>query len=402
MTKQKNKIPDISVIVPIYNAAKHLRQTLESIIDQTWDNIEIICVDDGSTDSSYNILKEYAAKDSRIQIVRQKNQFAGMARNTGLDIAIGTYVAFLDSDDFFEKTLLEETFLQCEKDSSDICIYDVDYYDTKTNTFSECKTCLYQELLPPSTPFSWRDIPDHIFQLCAAMPCNKLYRRSMLLENKLRFPNLKRSEDSSFACMTLVCAQKISVVKKVLLHYRQSHGNNQQSGVDKTPLDFHKAQLVLKNSLQEHGLYNDLRCSYIQFLIGNGYYYLNLMNSADGYKQAFNALRNELLQHHDDINQLSNRMNPWALATSQIYITNTCDSHLFNELKEAKQSILDLRNKIDNFHIQLQACLKPLRIIIKKSNFMSKIMWGKRRKKYKYKADMYHKMMIEISDSIKS
>ena len=104
----QNKIdytPKVSVIIPVYNVEQYLRECLNSVIKQTLKEIEIICVDDGSTDNSLDILKEYAEKDHRITIITQKNLHAGVARNAGLSIAKGEYLSFLDSDDFFELNL---------------------------------------------------------------------------------------------------------------------------------------------------------------------------------------------------------------------------------------------------------------------------------------------------------
>ena len=99
----QNKIkytPKVSVIIPVYNVEKYLRECLDSLVNQTLKEIEIICVDDGSTDSSLDILKEYASKDNRITVIKQQNLHAGVARNAGLSVARGEYVHFLDSDDW--------------------------------------------------------------------------------------------------------------------------------------------------------------------------------------------------------------------------------------------------------------------------------------------------------------
>ena len=92
----------VSVILPVYNASDYLHQCMDSIVGQTLKDIEIICVDDGSTDNSLDILKEYEQKDKRVKVIQQKNAGAGAARNNGLSIATGEYLSFLDSDDFFE------------------------------------------------------------------------------------------------------------------------------------------------------------------------------------------------------------------------------------------------------------------------------------------------------------
>ena len=102
-----NDIPAVSVIIPVYNAAEFLKDGLNSLLKQTLREIEIICVDDGSTDGSLVILKEFEKADARIRVIHQENQGAGAARNNGMDVARGKYLAFLDADDFFEKNMLK-------------------------------------------------------------------------------------------------------------------------------------------------------------------------------------------------------------------------------------------------------------------------------------------------------
>ena len=113
--------PKVSVIIPVYNTEKYLRECLDSVINQTLKEIEIICVDDGSTDSSLEILKEYANKDNRFTIITQQNLHAGVARNAGLAVAKGEYVSFLDSDDWFELKILEETTKILKETDSELC-----------------------------------------------------------------------------------------------------------------------------------------------------------------------------------------------------------------------------------------------------------------------------------------
>ena len=115
--------PIISVIVPVYNSSKYLKECLDSILNQTLTDIEVICVDDGSTDESPLILEEYASRDSRLQILKQENKGAGAARNLGMTIAKGKYLSFLDSDDFFSPDMLKHAYLNAEIYSSDITIF---------------------------------------------------------------------------------------------------------------------------------------------------------------------------------------------------------------------------------------------------------------------------------------
>ena len=111
----------VSVIIPVYNAEEHLEQCLDSILCQTLKEIEIICVDDGSKDSSPAILAEYAKKDNRVRVIRQENGGAGKARNTGLSAAKGKYLSFLDADDFSQPEMLEKAFNNQEGSGSLVC-----------------------------------------------------------------------------------------------------------------------------------------------------------------------------------------------------------------------------------------------------------------------------------------
>ena len=130
MKKQK-----ISVIIPVYNVEKYIHECIDSIIRQTYKNIEIICIDDGSSDKSYDILKEYASKDNRFILLQQENKGAGTARNKGLEIATGDFISFLDADDFFEHDLLELALNKLQESESDFVIYNSDQFNDKTKQF---------------------------------------------------------------------------------------------------------------------------------------------------------------------------------------------------------------------------------------------------------------------------
>ena len=110
----------VSVIIPVHNSAQYLTKCIESMLNQTLKEIEIICVDDGSTDESLAIIKNYKKLDSRIKILTQENKYAGVARNNGMEIAKGEYLFFLDSDDFSSDTLLEKVYFK-GKDNRYLC-----------------------------------------------------------------------------------------------------------------------------------------------------------------------------------------------------------------------------------------------------------------------------------------
>src|SRR5699024_8084583 len=127
-------MPKVSIIVPVYNVEKYLKQALESAVNQTLNDIEIICIDDCSTDNSLNILKEYQLKDNRIKIIEQKeNKGQGVARNLGLNIAEGEYIMFLDPDDWLELNACEIAYNQISKNKNDIVFFGTTNHIEKQN-----------------------------------------------------------------------------------------------------------------------------------------------------------------------------------------------------------------------------------------------------------------------------
>ena len=126
-------MPQISVIIPVYNSEKYLPQCLESIVGQSYGDIEIICVNDGSKDKSTEILNSYAAKDERIKIINQKNKGQSAARNAGLDVATGKYIAFVDSDDVIDFRFFEILYTAAERSGSEVvCCGFKKIYDKQT------------------------------------------------------------------------------------------------------------------------------------------------------------------------------------------------------------------------------------------------------------------------------
>ena len=233
---------EISIVMPIYNLERFLEQSMDSLLDQTFQDFEIICVDDGSKDRTPQILENYEKMDSRIQVLKQQNLYAGVARNNGMKKAQGKYIIFLDGDDFFENTFLEKLYNQAEKYQTDICICNANAFNHRENKIRKPKQYLDTRILPSKTPFSWRDIPDVIFSITSPAPWNMLYRREFIEENNLEFQDCQRANDLRFFGMAMVKAEKIATINERLVNYRKMAGaGNLQSMNDKTPLLFMSA-----------------------------------------------------------------------------------------------------------------------------------------------------------------
>lgn len=213
-------VPDVSVIIPVYNAEEYLSSCLDSILAQSLKEIEVICVDDGSTDGSAQILEEYAAKDPRVVVVRQENAGAGAARNTGLEKAAGRYVVFWDADDSFRRDALEKMCSRCDELSADLCICSARKRDDETGTIYASGAYLNRKLLPRQEVFNRRSLPQYIFNVSANIPWNKMLRREFVLSCGLRFQELPQANDVFFSMTALYRARRICAVKDPLVIYR--------------------------------------------------------------------------------------------------------------------------------------------------------------------------------------
>ena len=211
----------VSVIMPIYNADEYLRPALDSVIDQTLREIEIICVDDGSTDHSLEILKEYQQKDERLRIVTETNAGPALARNNGIRRARGEYISFLDADDFFELDMLEKMYNEAKENDLDIVISNYDIYNNCKAEFSKAVVEENEDIYKGVSVTSKNDHPDEIFTSTNGSAWNKLYRTSFIIEKNLSFlTEVKTYEDVYFVLTSLSLAERVGKVHKVLLHHR--------------------------------------------------------------------------------------------------------------------------------------------------------------------------------------
>lgn len=291
------KQPLISFILPVYNVEEFLPQCLDALIAQSMPHIEIICVDDGSTDRSLEILNQYAARDSRIRVFTQKNQYAGVARNLGLSKATGEYVAFLDSDDFFSTDLAKETYYAAKLRRADIVLFGAKHFDNATKKFKDAPWLFHGDLVPPKQPFSYRDCPNLLYQITTACPWTKLFRREFVLKYGLQFQALRNSNDVFFTFSALAMAERIAAVHETLVFYRVGMANNLQATKSKNPLCFYEAYQALHDKLDEIGCLDTLRQSYVNVVLGGCLYNLRSQKNLETKITVCNALKNSIFSN---------------------------------------------------------------------------------------------------------
>lgn len=206
----------LSIIIPIYNKSEYLVECIESVRGQSLKDIEIICVDDGSTDGSAEIVAKFAKQDSRIKLIRQQNLGAGAARNTGIKVAMGEYVAFLDADDFYPSgDTLARIYAAAKANNADIC----------GGSFCEIRSdeivTKFDGIMSGNTFVrdGWISYRDYQFDYGFY---RFIYRREFLLQNSLTFPNYRRYQDPPFMLQAFAAAGKFYAIPDVTYCYRVS------------------------------------------------------------------------------------------------------------------------------------------------------------------------------------
>ena len=328
----------ISVIIPVYNAEKYLRECLDSIVKQTLQEIEIICIDDGSTDNSLAVLREYERKDERLKIIEQANSGAGVARNAGMKAARGEYLAFMDADDVYCSGALNAVYSNAKEFNSDISVFEAIFFDNK----SEWQVAqLNQFLLAGRETYSSYDEPDFLFQIAACNPWSKLFRREFVQKIGLQYQELKTANDLCFVCSAMACAEKIAVLNEPLVKHRVLHSGNLQSVKIKTPLDFMAALEQLKSNLQQFGLWDKLKHSYLNCALSHFVYNWQTLDKL-GRKQIVAKSREitellELSKHSPDYYY---SLNDYVLMCKVVRFNREGDLTFMGKLKNLLKHIL--------------------------------------------------------------
>ena len=205
-------MPKISVIIPVYNVEKYLAECLTSVVNQTFKDIEIICVNDGSTDNSPMILEEFAQKDSRIKIINQENQGLAAARNTGIEVATGEYITFVDSDDYVSTDLYADMqkYLPAELICFNAKIFPMSEKYRALQNYIQCK---FDGELP---------VEEKLILKTNVHVWNKVFKTSVIKENNIRFPKGLYFEDFPFVCEYMLSINSVKFVsEKEYYFYRQ-------------------------------------------------------------------------------------------------------------------------------------------------------------------------------------
>lgn len=252
----------ISIIIPIYNPGNELINSLNSAILQDLEEIEIICVNDGSTDNSSELLEKYAKRDSRIKIINQNNSGAGIARNNAIKHAQGEYILFLDSDDWIEENTCVLLYNYAQKLDADLVLFDCLIHRDQYN-----KELRFLDETYENTLFDYENIKDKVFNGPLGVIWNKFYKTKYLKENNIYFPNHKLFNDVEFHIKTMTLTNKITYIKNLFYHYNNiTHFSLQKSYVGTgDSVVFYDVMSDVREFLIINNLMNKCRYDFLEF-----------------------------------------------------------------------------------------------------------------------------------------
>ena len=299
-------MPKVSIIMPTYNVEKYLRQCIESVINQTLTDIEIIPVDDGSTDNCGKIMDEYAAKDPRIKPIHQVNGGYGKAVNTGIEAATGDYIGIVETDDYVEPDMYEKLYNQAIKFDADVCKCSFFEYDSTKAQEKQNKKWIKDvqkiETFPADKSFTLKEYPQMIM-FHASIWAN-IYKKEFLLKNNIRVNETKSAsyQDFPFMAEVMCKAEKIAVVHDYLYHWRvEPNQNSSTVRKDKRLLIMADQCEEVKKVVKHNEMYDTVKEEMYKhfFMANNGFYH---WISIEHKREYFNKLHNLFEELKNDNN----------------------------------------------------------------------------------------------------
>ena len=237
--------PKVSVIVPIYNSQDYLAECIDSILNQTLKNIQILCVNDGSTDNSGKILADYKEKDKRISVITKSNGGLSSARNEGMKFAIGEYIGFVDSDDVIDEMFFEQLYQTAKINNADIAVSNFKWFSHHINDTTEISWITTALNKIQGDLITSSEDRKKVIETCSV--CNKLFLSSFLNHHNFLFYEGLFWEDNPFTVMTVIMSNKVSIIRDVYYHCRKHEKSITGRAVsDKKPFDMFEIMAKLK------------------------------------------------------------------------------------------------------------------------------------------------------------
>ncbi len=296
----------ISIIVPVYNVEKYVEQCLESLIDQTYSNIEIIAVDDGSKDNSKKVVQNLMKKDKRIKYFYKENGGLSSARNYGINKSKGEYLLFIDSDDFVDYDMVEKMYEKAKKTKAEVVISPVTYiYENSVKKDKNAGESQFDSSL--------NDNPK-LLRYINCIACNKLFKKSLFIDNKVTFPEGMYFEDTATIFPLVLLANKISLVNIPFYNYRVNREGSITSKVSKRNSDILLSCKIALDFYKEHTdnkeIVTELEKVCLSY-IGSRYH---LLYTAKNYEVANDYIKNTKKFLNENISNWKNKLKPLSVS----------------------------------------------------------------------------------------
>ena len=359
---------EISVIIPVYNVENYLGECLDSIINQDFKDIEIICVDDGSSDDSLNILKKYQNTDSRIKIIAQNNMGAAVARNVALDNAHGNYIYFMDSDDYLDLNALAKFHETSKEKDLDLLIFKLVNFDENTGERNYDYSNMPFLLDIGKDVFNYEDFKDDLLNVDVSV-CTKFFKRE-LIEDK-RFPEGLMFEDNAFNIDYLLDAQRIHFLDDCFYNRRVRH-DSVMTSASKNYSDLIEIYDIIYQKFKDRGLYLEFREKLFMRKVDAIYYRFTLIRKE--YKEHYyNLMKQSFLKQKEEYE------NDFDLSLIENYHKNVFHSVIESaspEDMELKLKTRQLKTKLDALKEENRRLKKEnKRIKEKNSELLSSKSW---------------------------
>lgn len=333
IVSEENKMPKVSVIVPVYNVENYLRECLDSLLNQTLHDIEILCVEDCSTDNSLKILEEYAKKDNRIVIIKhKKNSGLSAARNTAIKHATAPYIMNCDSDDMFDLTACEKMYNAVTQNNVDIAICGIEvFYETETPQHIKDSDKLYYAIKEKGN----KRLDDNLINKINASFCNKIVSCDLIKKHKIEFPVGLNYEDAYFYFVYMPWVNKAFFISENLYKYRRrANSIMSETFSGKSNAEDHlKIAFKIYEYYKEHHLINKKYELFWQCFCN--FYWLSVTyTSTLSHKKSINKAAKKFIKENCEFNRLSNDL---KLKINDIY---------YNKNTSQNKQVLKLLNFI--------------------------------------------------------
>ena len=330
-------MPKVSIIVPVYNVEAYLKECLDSLVNQTLQDIEIICVNDGSTDSCSKILDEYARKDNRVKVVHKSNSGYGATMNIGLDNAAGEYIGVVESDDFANLDMFEKLYDIASKNDADVVKSDFFYYtkDTGSRKAGKISKSLCGKVFSAKDKLS-------VFRIFPSI-WSAIYRNEFLKENNIRFLETSGAsyQDTSFSFKVYSSAKRMKFIKNAYLNYRFDNDNSsvkQKNKIYAICSEYDEITKFLNNNPDIKSVVNTAK------LVNqyNGYVW-NIRRISKEYRDEFIDRFQEEFKKFEQSGEIDKKFYKQVKKCELDLLLN--DKHKFRKFVEVQSKILDVKRK---------------------------------------------------------